>query len=304
VLAQLSESVAALTEVAAPLLAAIRTGPNRHVTGLRWSADLLLTAEQGLPGSQSFTVVLPGGALLEAPLAGRDPGFGLAALRISAPDLPRMAGATARTGQLVLVLGAAADASPTARLAAVHHAGPAPQPPATQAILLDLPGHRLEPGSTVIDATGRLLGLTSLGPAEAPAVIGYAALVRFAEALVPAPAATPGSPTAGRPRRATGERGWLGVALQPTTLPEGLRQLAGQVSGRMVVSITPRGPADQAGLRLGDVLLALDGHPASGSHALRAVVSAERIGRRLEVRLLRDGAVRLVSLIVAAQPDG
>ena len=59
--AQLSEAVAALVEVAAPLLAATRTGASRHVPGLRWSADLLLTADQGLPGSQSFTVVLPGG---------------------------------------------------------------------------------------------------------------------------------------------------------------------------------------------------------------------------------------------------
>src|ERR1019366_3597817 len=68
----------------------------------------------------------------------------------------------------------------------------------------------------------------------------------------------------------TPRRGWLGVSLQPITVPEGLTHRAGKRTARQVVSITRGGPADRAGLRSGDVLLALDGSSTSGNHALRA----------------------------------
>jgi len=103
---------------------------------------------------------------------------------------------------------------------------------------------------------------------------------------------------------ASGRRGWLGVALQPITVPDQLVQKAGQTSGRMVVSVSAAGPADRAGLRVGDVLLALDGYSTSGSHALRAFLGADRIGRQVEVRLLRDGSILSTFLTVAAQPAG
>ena len=62
------------------------------------------------------------------------------------------------------------------------------------------------------------------------------------------------------------------------------------------------GPAERAGLQVGDVLLALNGHSASGAHALRAFMGADRIGTQIEVRLLRDGVVMLANVVVAEQP--
>ena len=70
----------------------------------------------------------------------------------------------------------------------------------------------------------------------------------------------------------------------------------------MVVSVTKGGPADLAGLRVGDVLLALNGISASGPHALRAFLESERIGSTVEVRFLREAAVTTAHLTVAAQP--
>ena len=116
--------------------------------------------------------------------------------------------------------------------------------------------------------------------------------------MAPAPNASTALATA------SGRRGWLGVALQPITVPDQLVQKAGQTSGRMVVSVSAAGPADRAGLRVGDVLLALDGYSTSGSHALRAFLGADRIGRQVEVRLLRDGSILSTFLTVAAQPAG
>jgi S1-C subfamily serine protease len=70
----------------------------------------------------------------------------------------------------------------------------------------------------------------------------------------------------------------------------------------MVVSVTPGGPAEHAGLRLGDVLLAVDGDSVSGPHGLRDFIRAERIGTVIEIRLLRDGTIRSASLRIAPQP--
>jgi S1-C subfamily serine protease len=99
-----------------------------------------------------------------------------------------------------------------------------------------------------------------------------------------------------------GRRGWLGVSLQPITVPESLVHRAGQPTARQVVGVTRGGPADRAGLRAGDVLLALDGASTSGNHALRAFLAPERIGTEVEVRMMRDGQVHTTVLTVAAQP--
>ena len=80
-------------------------------------------------------------------------------------------------------------------------------------------------------------------------------------------------------------------------MPERTRETA-----RQVVSITRGGPADMAGLKSGDVLLALDGASTSGNHALRAFLVPERIGSQVEVRLMRDGLVHTATLTIAAQP--
>jgi S1-C subfamily serine protease len=295
-LAALSQSISQVVSAAAPLVSAIRIGPNRHITGLVCEGDMIVTTDQELPALDSYTVVLSHGHLAAARPALRDSACNLAVLRldVARPTLnPEIAAAA--VGNLALVVGADADGSPTVRLTVVHRFlrtafGPAP--------VLDLPGQDLDPGSLVLDADGRLIGLASFGlngevMAIPGTVIGRALMPNLNSA---APASVPiASFSAGR-------RGWLGVALQPITVPDALVSRAGQASGRMVVSITKGGPAEMAGLRVGDVLLALNGTSASGPHALRAFMGSERIGSTVEVRLLRDGNVVTTHLTIALQP--
>ena len=102
----------------------------------------------------------------------------------------------------------------------------------------------------------------------------------------------------------TAKRGWLGVALQPITVPEAMLDAVGQASGRMVVSLAPSWTGRLAGLRRGDILLSVDGHSISGTHALRAFLGPEQIGRQVDVRLLRDGQMETRKLTIAPQPGG
>jgi S1-C subfamily serine protease len=294
-LAAFSTTVSRLVTAAAPLLGAIRVGPNRHVTGLICRGDTIVTTDQALPILDSYTVVLPNHLLVAGRPGPRDPGANLAALRLDTPwPAVNPEVAAPQVGSVAVVLGTDADASPTVRLTVIHRFirtadGLAPE--------LDMPGERVDPGSLVLDPNGCLIGLAALGPnGEAVAIAG----AQIGRMLMPnqtfsTPLATPSSvPPANR-------RGWLGVALQPIIVPDVLVARAGQASGRMVVSITKGGPAELAGIRVGDVLLALDGTSTSGPQSLRAFLGGDLVGTTVEVKLLREGNVVTTHLTVADQ---
>ena len=298
-LAQLSDALVGQVVSAAPLVTAIRIGPNRHIAGLVWRGDMVVTSDQGLPAQESYSLAVPGGHLIPARAARRDPATNLVSLSLDTPinAAPVRTAPDAPVGTLVMALGAAHDGSPTMRLTTVHRVQSAlanGQWPGGGAMMLDLPGNLVAEGGPVLDARGGLLGMATVGPQNEALVVPHAVIARF---LDPLTGIATKVPAITGPRR-----GWLGIALQPITVPETLRPIAGQTSGRMVVSVTPGGPADQAGLRLGDVLLAIDGQSVSGHNALRAFLGSERIGSIIEVRLMREGALRTCNLTVAPQP--
>ena len=297
-LAAFSASISQLVASAAALVCAIRIGPNRHITGLVCQGDTIVTADQALPALDNYNVVLSNRLLIGASPGPRNPGINLAVLRLDTPwpaVNPEIAAPSA--GSLVVVLGADADASPTARLTVVHRFirttdGLAP--------VLDLSNDRVDQGSLVLDADGRLVGLAAFGPNGEAMVIPSAVIGRM---LTPNQTTTVSVAGSMSPAPLSGQRAWLGVALQPITVPDHLIARAGQASGRMVVSITKGGPAELAGMRVGDVLLALNGISASGPQSLRAFLGGERIGTSVEVKLLRDGNIVTTHLVVAAHPE-
>jgi S1-C subfamily serine protease len=296
-LSQLSDALAAHVAAAAPWVMAIRIGTNRHVAGIVWRAGLVITSDQALPAQDSYSLAGATGALLPARAARRDPATNLACVTLDAPAemAPMRTASTAAVGSLALALGAAADGSPTVRLATIHWIGHRPgngSGSLGDAIILDLAAGLVPEGGPVLDADGRLLGMATAGAQGEAVVIPHATIARFLEPLGMARTLP-----AEKPRR-----GWLGVALQPINVPHQMREVARQSSGRMVISITPGGPAEHAGLRLGDVVLAIDGESVSGSRGLRAFIGADRIGSPIEIRLLRGSTVRAVTLKIAPQP--
>jgi S1-C subfamily serine protease len=287
--AQLSEAIASQVAAAAPLLTAIRIGPNRHISGIVWQQDLVVTSDQALPAQDSFTLVLPGGVLTAARPTRRNAVGHLASLRLEGATNPVqiLQPGEPRAGALAVALGADANASPLVRLTAIHKVFPAQGDGNDRALILDMPAGHVAEGGPVLDASGCLLGMAIVGAGDEATVIPYAAMARMLE---------PGQ------AQLSGRRGWLGVALQPITVPEAMRSAVGQASGRMVVSLAPSGPAELAGLRPGDILLSLDGHSVSGAHALRAFLGPERVGRQVEVRLMREGQLETRHLTIAPQP--
>jgi hypothetical protein len=190
-LAAFSASIVRLVAAATPLLSAIRVGPNRDITGLICQGDTILTTDQALPILDSYTAVLANRLLVAARPGPRDPNTNLALLRLETPfpaNSPEIA--TAAVGSVAVVLGADSEASPTVRLTVVHRFiraadGLAP--------VLDLSGDHIDPGSLVLDADGRLIGLAALGPNSEAIVIPSTLISRMVMPNQPliAPSSTP-----------------------------------------------------------------------------------------------------------------
>jgi S1-C subfamily serine protease len=286
-LAEISQAIAAEVSRAAPLLAAIRIAPGRHVSGVGWPPDLVITADPALPPQESYAVVLPGGEVVAGFVLRRHAPARLVALRLPGTTIAsRLRPANPpEVGALALVVGANADASPTARLSAVHSV----ETEGNGRLSLDAAPGTLADGSLVLDSEGALLGLCT-GDAE-----GESRLASCSEILelvgMPAEAVAP-------------IIGWIGASLQPVIIGRELRAIAGQAKGRLVVSLAPHGPAHRAGIRTGDVLLAIDGQPVNGRGTVRRLLETGRIGQQLELRLARAGQIATRHVVIEPFPRG
>jgi S1-C subfamily serine protease len=141
-------------------------------------------------------------------------------------------------------------------------------------------------GGPLVDAAGGLIGLNS-------STLGHAGQLTLPATIIDASVAT--LLQHGRVRR-----GYLGIGAQAVRLPDALVQSAanGQEQGLLVVSVEPGGPAEQAGLLLGDVLLAVDGESVAQVEQLQERLTGERVGKAVPVRLLRGGEPREISVTV------
>lgn len=267
-----SAELAGMVRRAAPALVAVRIGAGRTVSGFVWNSGLIVTS-----GSvRSATITLPDGREVVAERARTTRHASLAAFRTPHPRTPLLRAETeAGVGAFVLALGAAADASPTARLALVHSAGP-------DGVRLDGWADPKSAGGPVLDMAGGLLGMALTASDGGWALLPWRAIA--AAVAVPAP-------------------GWLGAVLQPTTVPARLRAAAGQESARRVIRLATGGPAEAAGLRVGDILLALDGRSLSGPGTLRGFIAETEIGREVVARVMRGGRIETLALTMGADPN-
>lgn len=139
----------------------------------------------------------------------------------------------------------------------------------------------------MLDMNGAVLGMSTFGPAGQVLVIPSSTIERVIPQLV---------------RDGQVARGWLGLGLQPVAVPEPLRESANQSIGMIVMSIANQGPAEQAGMKGGDIVIAIDGASMKGVRQLSTVLDGDNIGRKVEVRAIRGGELVSIDLVVGARP--
>ena len=95
-------------------------------------------------------------------------------------------------------------------------------------------------------------------------------------------------------------RAFLGVSLDGKFGPAMANELGmRQVTGTRVTSITPGGPAEAAGLRVGDVILKLDGTPIDDDSHLVNLVGLMEVGKKVSLEIYRDGKTVVIPVVVA-----
>jgi S1-C subfamily serine protease len=291
-IAEFSNASVARAKAAEGAIVAIRLARGRHLTGMVWRDGTIVTSEQSLPNQDGFEIATNGKPGQTAELAGRDPGTNIAVLRPAAPIAPpSVTAAEPQTGALVLAIGATRAGEASARLGMVNLAGPEWHSSRggliNRRIALDLRLARSEEGVPVFDAAGACLGMSTFGPRGQVIAIPTATIERVVPQLL-------------KEGRMT--RGWLGVALQAVAVPDALRETADQSSGLMVMSVAAGGPAAQAGILAGDIVLSFDGTSTQRWRKMARQFGPDSIGRKAELRLIRSGAVSSVFATIGERP--
>jgi S1-C subfamily serine protease len=250
---------------------------------------LVLTNSHVVDGAARISVTVPDGRDYGADLVGDDPETDLAVLKISAPDLAAARfgdSSRLRPGQLVIAVGNPYGLHHTVTAGVVSAMGRSLR--ARSGRLMDniiQTDAALNPGNSggpLVTAYGKVVGVNT-------AMIMGGQGLSFAVPINTAQLVVPQLLRQGRVRRS-----YIGIGVQDVPLLRRVVRFFGleATSGVLVVSVEPHSPAEQAGVRDGDILVAFDGAPVAGADDLHRLLTEERIGRAHPVAIIR-GTERL-----------
>lgn len=297
-LAAFSDGLADIVERAGAGVVALQARRSYPSSGVIVRPGVIVTAAHTLRRDDGIAVLLPDGTATSATLVGVDASTDVAVLRLEAGDgTPITFGdaASVRPGHFVVAVARGADGALAASAGVVARTGGEWRTwrggHIDRRIQLDGGLWAGFSGGPVADARGSVLGIgTSALSRGRAVVIPGSVLNRVTEQLL----------TSGRISQP-----YIGAAVQPVEVPSALRErlALANAHGLIVVSTVPGGPADAAGITLGDTLLSLAGKPLADIDDLKAALGVERIGNRVSVSMLRGGQLTTVEVTVAERPS-
>ena len=298
-LIDLSNALAQATERAAANVVAVHTESRGSASGVVWRAGIIVTAEHALRRDEEIHATLPDGRVVPAALAGRDPSSDLAVLKCAEASAA-LSGLgdvnSLKPGSLTLVVGRTRASGPVAALGAVSLVVPERRTWTGAAlapyIRLDVGLQPTAVGGAVVDAQGRIVGIAT------------PRFARFGAIAIPAPTVDRVVDTL--LKKGHIPQGYLGVGLQPVRLPEALRQSLqrSEKTAAIVLEVEPESPAHKAGIVIGDILVALAGHPVARLEDIHSQLHGEAIGKSLALKFVRGGAAQEVNIVVGERPRG
>ena len=103
-------------------------------------------------------------------------------------------------------------------------------------------------------------------------------------------------------RQGSVTRGWIGVEAQDITpeLAESFRLK--EVRGALIAGILRGGPADQAGVRPGDILLEINGRKVLDSSSMLTLISALKPNSEATLKVVRDGVKKTLTVAIGRRP--
>ncbi len=298
-LIDLSNALAETTASAAANVVAVHAEARGSASGVIWRPGTIVTAEHALRRDEEIHVTLPDARVVPATLAGRDPSTDLAVLKCleATAAVSTLGDATAlKPGSLTLVVGRTRASGPVAALAVVSLVAPERRTWTGAAlapyIRLDVGLQPTAIGGAVVDAQGRTVGIAT------------PRFARFGAIAIPARAVDHAVDTL--LKKGHIPQGYLGVGLQSVRLPDVLRQSLqrAEKTAAIVLEVEPESPANKAGIVIGDILIALAGHPVARLEDVHSQLHGEAIGKPLTLKFVRGGAMQEVDIVVGERPRG
>jgi S1-C subfamily serine protease len=260
---------------------------------------VIVTSEHTLRRDEEIQLTLPNGRVVPAPLVGRDPSTDIAVLKCAEADtaVPEFGDVTVlKPGSLTLVVGRTRASGPVAALGVVSLVASDRRTwtgaSLTPYIRLDIALQPTAVGGAVIDAHANVVGLATprfarFGTVAVPA----SGINKIVDALL---------------KQGRIPHGYLGVGLQPVRLPNVFREKLKRSEKTAVIALEVHsdGPADKAGIVIGDILVSLGGQPITRLEDVQSLLAGDAIGKTLPLKFIRGGTVQEGKIVVAERPHG
>ena len=291
-LVDLSEAIAAVVSDARAYTVTVYGRRRLPATGIAWSNELVVTANHVVERDEEIEIGTNGETRIAATVAGRDPAGDIAVLRVAGAGLsaaPR-ASEAAMAGQFVLGIGRAGGGNPVVSMGIINTAEAGLRvsrgriiEPVIQSEIVMLPGFS---GGPLLNPYGEVLGMNSshLGRGSSLTVTN-AALEPIVDTLA----------THGRLRM-----GYIGVGAQAVGLSASQvkdAKLEREV-GLVILSIDEAGPAQQAGLLIGDILVSVNGAPVGAVDDLVDQLAGDLIGKSIPIVIVRGSQAQELHIAV------
>jgi len=295
---QVSKEISEGVQKAGKSIVAVDGRSGHTSSGIVWRADSILTAAHAIRHESNIGVIFAPGRSVLARLAGRDRGTDIALLKVEKPmemetakfgdagslSVGELAVAVARTrrGNIVASSGIISGLMGEWRLARTR---------IDQFIRPDLNLFAGFSGGALLNAAGGILGLNTSGLLRGkPITIPASTLSRIAEEIA-------ASGHVAHP--------YVGLVMQAVQVPASLQKKAGvdAEAGLLVMHVEAGGPADSAGVLLGDILLEMDGRAFGELDDLSEALAKKGAGQEVQTSLIRGGQRLQLTIQVGNRPS-
>ncbi len=259
----------------------------------------ILTNNHVVEAADEIEVALADGRKASAKVVGADPDTDLAVVKINLPNLPAITLGhveQARVGDVVLAIGNPFGVGQTVTMGIISALGrshlgintfenfiqtdAAINPGNSGGALTDIDGNLLGINTAIYSRSGGSLGIGFAIPVSTVKMV-MDSIIKTGQVV----------------------RGWIGVEPQDIT-PE-LAESFGLTTktGAIIAGILKNGPADKAGMKPGDILVAIDGKPVNDTTEMLNLVAQLTPGRRAEIQVLRKGRGMTLNVVPGKRPS-